>query len=603
MRTWAVLMAILLVSMLFFPVVSARQTTEHIQYLTINPDEDIMTWNTTFNMSDPASRSLSNYNQTIVPFMNNTSIEGVFTGTFMPPMQWQVSNETSFVYSQFMQLVRFKATWIMSGSSVSWWRVPVMNITDWDELSISIWRIGNPGLLELDVGTTAPNAASHPIWVYWETYWAEARNDTWYEQNVTAWDQEMKYYWLRVDAPIHADETYLVAFLVDASITLPGIRCQFAQTDVSDDQVYESHYIIDGEYFTLEADLDISVIHQYGMGHTVSGWEIEPGVGEPKTIIFNSRLSENVTNGEYVTFMMPFMKDISNASNTQVTISNINETWERSYWVAENGTTDFTISSWLWSESYSNRLFRLNVTFENQTNAIWVHDLYSDNYAWWHINYPDHRFEDRYPDFVNLTTASYRHLVWFRPYHSLQVTDGEWVNTVLDPVYYLDGRIVNMEDLRLKTTSHSDPWYVKWAVFQLYTLLAIYNIADFMLLDILPDLDAETLANYFSDAVANLKGTIGRFVEPIWVAVGWFAEGIEWLIDAASLLFAAVLKALSFVMFFVFFYTCLITNGTKRFFVIMSRDGPEVAAEYGSNFLKNSIKLAYKPVSILRGGR
>jgi hypothetical protein len=92
---------------------------------------------------------------------------------------------------------------------------------------------------------------------------------------VTAWGRDFTHYWLRVDAPIHSDETYLVGFYVDGSTTVPDIRCQFAQTDLSDDQMYESYIHFDGSYTTLKCDLDISVIHQYGMGHTVSGWDLE----------------------------------------------------------------------------------------------------------------------------------------------------------------------------------------------------------------------------------------------------------------------------------------------------------------------------------------
>ena len=169
MKPQAVLITLLLVIMAFSPAVSARQTAEHIQIVTIDPDPDQMVWNSTFNMSDPANRNLSNYNQTIIPFQNNTSIDGIFTGTFLPPMIWKVADNTSYDKFYFMQLVRFKSSWIMSGSSVSWWRVPVLNITDWDYLSLFIYRVGNPGLLRLNASQPGvPNPASRPLLAYSE---------------------------------------------------------------------------------------------------------------------------------------------------------------------------------------------------------------------------------------------------------------------------------------------------------------------------------------------------------------------------------------------------------------------------------------------------
>ena len=766
MRHWAVLIALFLVLMTFSPIVSARQTAEHIQIVTIDPDPSQMVWNSTFNMSDPANRALSNYNQTIVPFQNNTSIDGIFTGTFPPPMVWKVADNTSFDQFYFMQLVRFKSSWIMSGSSVSWWRVPVLNITDWDYLTLFIYHVGNPGLLRLDASQPGvPNPASRPLWVYSENYWYEARNDTWFEQNVTAWGRDFTHYWLRVDAPIHSDETYLVGFYVDGSTSIPDIRCQFAQTDLSEDQLYESYLYFNGSYTTLECDLDISVIHQYGMGHTVSGWNLElqnasgggggdsyypssrdgmtesltptgteeggrwdgdwatfggvlaldavektlgsysikttvPSVnnnldytmdtpidasiydnltvwirstltlvrvyfyntgggyykdvslsastwtkvvmdmddwsgwsstGTPdittfyrfiltnlisasaqlnademyftteggggggdinvSTILFYSRTSETVTNGEYVTFMMPFMKDITNDSNAKVTIKNRNGTWVQSFWVAEKGPTDFAIKSWLWSESHSNKKFNINVTLQNQTNQIFIHDPYSDLPPSTPTDYPENQFREVYQNATNFTTTSGFHQIWFRPYHSLQVTDGEWVNTVLDPLYFLDGRLVDPDNLKFRDGQHTDSLVMKFIDSTIDSALLVYNIADILLYDKLPDLDRETLEKYFVEGIKFLKGV----AEPIFVMVGYIVEAVKWVVDAFSQLAGYVLKIISLVIFLpFFFFTCLVTNGIKRFFVIMSRDGPEAAADYGDNFLKNSMKTVLR---------
>ena len=791
MKTGAVIMTLFLVLMTFSPVVSARQTTELTQILTVNPDES-MVWNSTFNMSDPASANLTNYEQTVQPFMNESGISGIFTGTFMPPMVWQVADNTSYDGFYFMQLVSFKPDWIMSGSSVSWWRMPVLNVTNWDRLFMMIYRIGNPGFLTLNASIPSiPNPASRPLKVYEQEYWAEKRNETWYEQNVTAWDRDFTHYWLKVDAPIYSDEHYLAIFYVETSTTVPGIRCQYAQTDVSDDQMFESYIYIDGSYETIEADLDISVIHQYGMGHTVSGWEASfyleeiyyddfegadgtaadvyssditvstggasvceidsdkaydgtslltdydgstgcqvdidiadmrtwtrfelwvradqtntylwmeweeatiliiqvvmnnagqfqykygngaggvntvtsPYVttewykiwldidiekdkyrgwldedllagpnadsegfdnfyndrtvtnpldvfhwgessnagkfwmdelsityGPEKTLTFFSRTSEAVTNGDYVTFMMPFMKDIMNASNAQVTINNINKSWEETYWIAENGPTDFTIKSYLWSEGYDNQVFRINVTFQNQTNQIFIHDKYSDLDPWANTQYVEHKFNDWYPPpYTNYTAVFYYcHAVWFRPYHALQVTEGAWVNTIVDPVYYLDGRVVDIDDLQFKTTDHSDPLYIKVAAGLLEISLYLYKIDDFLLMDVLPDLDGETVEFYINGAIVALRSA----ADPIFILAGYFVEAVKWIANAASQLFFALMYSISLIVLIpAFFLACLATNGIKRFFVIMASHGFWAAIEYGANFFKNSTQLVYR---------
>ena len=287
------------------------------------------------------------------------------------------------------------------------------------------------------------------------------------------------------------------------------------------------------------------------------------------------------------------MKDIMNASNAQVTINNINKSWEETYWIAENGPTDFTIKSYLWSEGYDNQVFRINVTFQNQTNQIFIHDKYSDLDPWANTQYVEHKFNDWYPPpYTNYTVVFYYcHAVWFRPYHALQVTEGAWVNTIVDPVYYLDGRIVDIDDLQFKTTEHSDPLYIKVAAGLLTIGLYIYNFQDFLLMDVLPDLDGETVEAYINSAIIALRAA----ADPIFVLAGYFVEAVQWLADAASYLWYGLMYITSLVIFVpAFFIVCLITNGAKTFFVEMARGGFEAALEYAANFYKNSTKLLFR---------
>ena len=461
-----------------------------------------------------------------------------------------------------------------------------MNVSDWSVLLMNIHRVGNPGALTVltdpEVGSLNPSSRS--VMVYQEHYYSESRNESWYEQNVTAWDRDWRFLWLRVDAPIHADETYLVQWYIQAAPTVPAIHCLFSQTDLSDDQIFESQFYFGDGIEKVGCDLDVSVIHQYGMGHTVGGWEV--GLNEP-ALQFYSRLSEPVDSpDDNITFMMPFLKDISNSSNAQVNISNANYSWSESYWVADNGPTDFTIRSFQWGFDYPNTIFKINVTFQNSSNMIWIHDKYSDLDPWAPTTYRDQMFYSGVSDDPN---GSAVRKIWFRPYHSLQITDGQWINTAISPEYYLDGRLVNPDDLKMRVTEHSDPLYMKILKGIVEIPFYIYQIGDFILLDLLPDLDRETYWGWINGGVQWLKLKL----QPVFVFLGYIAQAVKFIIEHGSEILAGIARGLALIIFIPFWaMAVLLTNGVKRFMVIIARDGFEPAGEYAANFFKNSVALS-----------
>ena len=800
----SVVVIILLVGVSFVPSVLAESTVELEQIMYIDPDGTKMTWTDTFNFSDPSSNDLTNYNSTIVPFMDETGINGTFTGTFLPPMTWKINDSVTFDEFRFSSLVRFKSSWVMSGSSVSWWRAPVLNITDWSELNISIWNIVNPSLLNFS-SPGVPNAVSVPTLIYYETYHSERRNVTWFEQNVTAWDYDYTFYWFRVDAPIHANEDYLIEFKVDGSSCPDGVLVQFSQTDVSDDHIFRSWFDF-GDPYEAGCDLDISVIHQYGMGHTVSGWEIDistyiiiddelenvdgttfdihnpdyynyvPGDGnleidtdqaadgnsslwfnypsgttpscsydtyidngiwtaefdiradntaawmelsfhnkddnpnwltpfrfaypsgtctlfygngvggtnsvftDPGSVIINtwyhvridcdidnnkwrgwldgvmypgpnadsrgfdnyyqdgtftealdlnfwkrstngdawvdnvivyryndssiaffSRLSEPVNNAtyDYVTFMMPFIGNITNATNVRINLYNPNRSFDEVWWVAEDGDTDFTLKSFLWGHDYPGDLFAVNVTVQNQSQTIFIYDQNSEYNVWFENGTQDYALDYTTNEIWVLTApklnASLEDLfrrVWHKPYHALQHTDGEWINTQLPMRYLFEGRIVNITDMELRQTSHSPPWYIKVAVGALLTPLVLYNIADYMMFDILPDVSLEDYLTWVSGGAEWLKDHI---LDPINVWVGYFIEVVKFIAKAGAYLLVMIMKAISIFIFFPFWmFAVLLINGVKRFGVIMASEGAGAAAEYAEEFITNSTSMVRK---------
>jgi len=251
---------------------SAVETREIDQLVVMDPyyPND---FTSTINWSDPASASLSNYNSTVVPFMDESGVNGTFTGSFMPPLLAQVSDNTTATASWVSCIARFKSDWVMSGSSYSWWRVPIQNISDFTAINLTIWHLDNPPLINITNSYGDPNEATRPMNIYSNLYNPDGDELIWYNQTVTAWDYEWNFTWLRVVAPIHSDESYYVRFMYWHSDLPSGHEIMFVQTDVGDDQITKS-WFYRTEVLEFDADLDISVIHEYGMGYGVSGFEV-----------------------------------------------------------------------------------------------------------------------------------------------------------------------------------------------------------------------------------------------------------------------------------------------------------------------------------------
>jgi len=762
-RVCAIMVALTVILAALAPSVAAAKTYTVDGVIRYSPS---MTGNVTYNMTDQANWSLTSYNATVVPFMNESGINGTFTGPFMPPMLYQLSEDDKLVESHLMSVVKFQSRWVMSGSSVSWWRVPMFNITDWDYFYLNIWHLDRPEFLEgLDeFDPPIPTAHTLPTLTYSDFYRAEEFNITWRRQNITAWDYDWSFVWARVDAPIHADETYLVDFEINTTGGHDtGILASFAQTDVGDDEIYQTIWYQNGTKRTVEADLDISVIHEYGMGYSVSGFEvihnashfmpadditeavspsgtdygrgtwdgdwatqgvsvvvdntdvvigtnsikgndldyghrlrytfddaqdlsshtslrfyvkpentmdtlrlrmytdslnyaqqkqtvtvdkwnyvtvdIDPtwsgwsqvsspnlssiayidilnmksgttnldlwidglhfyGNNSIQSVLFHTRTDEAVTQNENITFLMPFMKDISNTSNALVKLQNVNGTWQHQWWVAENGTTDFTIKSLQWDKAYTAQVFYVNVTFYNSTNAIFIHD---------HNTELDSDFDERtyntnlfYVQYVpNINDTGNLRRYFFRPFHSIQVSNGTWENSILDPQYMLDGRLYDMDELRLIPKEHSDPMkgYIETLIFA--TSFMVFGVwGTFTNIVLFPDAyDPET----YMDLAYSLYAKLASWLKPVWVALGDFYEFLERLVEFAPYLFGAIIKGIELFIFVPFFFVALlVVNGLKRFFIILSRDGFEASIEYAQEFWKNSFSLVYKtPVAKL----
>lgn len=780
---------IFLFSVLLFPSVIAERITEILYEIYVYPDSSI-DYNGTFNLSNSSQHYLLNYNQTVQDFMNKTGIEGTFTGGYLPPALYRMNSSITQGAVKVTGLTRFRSSAVMSGSSYSWWRVPVEN-PNTTVLELNIWRVDSPALLNFTYGYIGPNEISHPCKVFngiYNPFDSETLNKTYYWHNITTdWNYSHHFVWVKVVAPLHSDNHYCYQYSLTG---LTEALFYFSQNDIGDDRIFKSWAsgISDtGEF--LEADLDCTVIHQFGMGHAVSGfdvnvqeeieyfedWEntgldegdsihgydgwsvstggssvfeldnaekyngnysallytdglntlqsarsislenneyfiiyfnsedvtddfriyiaegsslkcyircvsenmyiyygdgaggnnavtvglnddqwynvkvevdldidkwkcwvddiIKPGPNadgndfdnfyndrtateinlmtlykstvqgsvwiddlkiygntEP-SIYFESKLARDIQQNENLTFLIPFMKDISNQSNVKVEIQNDNGSFQWDFWGIEGSNiSDFIIRSEQWPNAYTEDEFEITLTFYNQSNEIFILDpnydgsiFYEDQFAKMEV-YNDIYMSSIYPRFI--------------PYHALQITDGQWVNTIIDPLYILDGHVV--DPTLIERDLGQDPWYVYIEYIGIAIAILLYHGLDFVLFDILPG--EGSLQERFEASAEWIEPYVIRFNE--WVEnklVPYLYEASQKAGQWWSLSLSILLIFFNLIIFVpIWAFTVWFIWGIKDGFIIFLRDGPKAFASYTINFLDNIKNAAPRFVRKIR---
>jgi len=556
----------------------------------------------TFNLSDPANVDLLNYPQNVQPWLNETGYKGSFTGPFLPPALINVYNGSP-VKTMVQGLTLFKSNQVMSGSSYSWWRVPVED-PDSTSVMLKIWHIQNPGLLNwTSASYPYPVAINHPTLVFNNTFnlrQVAFENVTfhWFN-NTDYWGDNHTWAWVRVVAPLHSDEHYAYQWTVTSTPT--AVRVYYSLNDIGDDSIYKSWVYTSTEgWVEGVVDIDCSVVHQFGMGYSVSGLEFD-AVSDDVSINFASKLSRPIQYDEYVTFLMPFIHDVDNTTNVHVSIRDETSHWSKDWWVADDGPTDFTIKSFVWHESDPGDTFYINVTFQNQTNKLFIYDPASIFHSTFEDDgtYATHRLRIfRDPMYPNGT------YLYFRPYHSLQATNGSWENVWIDPVFVLDGHVIDfwgiLENLDV---SEFYPWQVKLVNGFWSTVAAIHNGREILTgsirahlrenlgLDGIPD-------GSIVDSVARALGALGLVLIKIGV---WLSEFMDAFADNASWVFSMFFKIIIMILAIPLFVAyILMLMKLKRFFVIMVKCGPLHATRFGEKILTDVQGQVNRVRSVIR---
>lgn len=466
----------------------------------------------------------------------------------------------------------------------------MLNVTGWATFYLRIWRIGYPGFLDVSDGAGGPNLACRPFKVYEEWYQAAQKNETWREQDVTAWGRNWTFVWNRVEAPIHADSDYYVQWTITGGDTtgLGGQCGLFSPCDIGEDGRYWTFWHDAGGADEVDADLDLAVIHEYGLGDTVSGYPLVMREGGPGPSI---RFYSNITDGpdevgDYVTFFMPLMTDVN---VTQAAVVHISEavsgfTWDFYVDIQQ----DFILNSTTWGYAVEGNQFLINVTFQNASNVIYIHDGNAAMRPGFDDTLTSHKSRFAVYNVDNVTNAHYVH---FRPYHAIQVTSGAWTNTHIDPVYMLDGRVVNITDYVMINRTHYFAMVleVAWKI-GVKTFITLYTILDKAVLDdLLPNLNVTT-QQFEYDGRANRGLRLGAGLLLFGLAM-YTMDVYDWFVEYGPLIWAFITKGVALFIGVPFFIACvLVINSVKRFFVVWAADGPEVGMQYAAHLVRNAFK-------------
>lgn len=313
-----------IVMMLLLPINSyvRAEVVEQTRVLYIAPS-DVVNYTSVLNIVNETNNQYTNYERLVLPFIDNTSISGGYSGSFLPPSKFQLEDAKNSNINNHLILasfVEFQRKNLLSGASVSWWRCPyfynssTIISNNW-ALNLSIYHVDLPRQVniswELATGTNnyppVPTDSAHPSLIFQREYincgqtqndkqwnistsFTIPANDTLVNSdlplnlNVSSGDYnpykynvslDFSFAWFNVTAPIYPNETYMVVWdIIDVDTNDAG-SCWITATDIGDNGYGRSLISWNSQdIYEMPIDLDTSVIFQYGLGAGVSGQKL-----------------------------------------------------------------------------------------------------------------------------------------------------------------------------------------------------------------------------------------------------------------------------------------------------------------------------------------
>jgi len=302
-------------------------------YIQPNPDVDYLT---SLNIINGTNNNFTNNKLLIEPFTTQSGIDGGYSGSFLPPVKFQLNDAMGTDWNTHLVLssiVEFNRKNLLSGASESWWRCPYYyNATyngvenpdnqDWD-LTLSIYHVNTPRTanfsFEHQTGVNwplVPTAESRPSLIFTRYYEDCGKTQDWKQWNYSAvgklptndtlefpdlplqlnpsepdynryrymyddtYNHTINYdmAWFNVTAPIYPNESYMVVWDIhDADLTDNDAGSFWlTATDIGNN--YYGRTIVSWnsiDVYELPLDLDSSVIFRTGMGAGVSGTKLD----------------------------------------------------------------------------------------------------------------------------------------------------------------------------------------------------------------------------------------------------------------------------------------------------------------------------------------
>ena len=364
---WITLFSVAMFLLLPLNTYVHAEVVEQTRIFQIDPS-DTIDYGSVLNIANESNNQYTNYEKLVVPFIENTSISGGFSGSFMPPTKFQLDSASSSAVNNHLILssfVKFEQKNLLSGSSVSWWRCPYYyngsfsSSRNWN-LDLSIYHVDLPRQVNISWENAIspnnypalPTDSAHPSLIFEKSYsdCGQTQNNEQYNLtnsftlpvNDTLVNPELpletdplspdynpylynltldySFTWFNVTAPIYPNETYMVIWDIrdiDMGVNDAG-SCYITGTDIGEDGYGRSLISWnDQNIYEMPIDLDCSVIFQYGMGAGVTGHKLQDN--DPDVQHHTSLFS----NPSFETATFQYEEDFSNALswNTYYTTS------------------------------------------------------------------------------------------------------------------------------------------------------------------------------------------------------------------------------------------------------------------------------------------
>lgn len=302
-------------------------------YIQPNPDVNYLT---SLNIVNGTNNNFTNNKVLIEPFIAQSGIDGGYSGSFLPPVKFQLNDAASTDWNNHLVLssvVEFNRKNLLSGASESWWRCPYYyNATyngveeplnqDWD-LTLSIYHVNTPRTanfsFEYQTGVNwplVPTAESRPSLIFTRYYEDCGKTQDWKQWNFSAvgklptndtlefpdlplqldpgepdynrymymfddtYNHTINYdmAWFNVTAPIYPNESYMVVWDIHDADLSDNDAGSFWLTATDIGNNYYGRTIVSWnsiDVYELPLDLDSSVIFRTGMGAGVSGTKLD----------------------------------------------------------------------------------------------------------------------------------------------------------------------------------------------------------------------------------------------------------------------------------------------------------------------------------------